>query len=118
MDITFKYNNLSEGQSLSGVVEQKLRSLEKYLKRAESVIVEAEFQKVAPQQNGQVHRFEVNMQVDGALFRADATEESFEKAIDEVRAELDKELRRSGKKKDGLVRRGGRAIKAMLRRDS
>lgn len=116
MDITFKYNNLPDVHGLSDLVEQKLQSLNKYLSGKDSVLCEAEFEKVAPQQNGQIHRFEINLTVDGELFRAEATEDSFEKAIDEVRDELSKELRRTKSKRDTLAKKAGRAIKGLMGR--
>lgn len=115
MNINFNYNNNTEAQALTTITEQKLSTLKKFIAAEAPVICDAEFDKVAANQNGQVFRFAVNLQVDGKLYRADATEESFEKAVDEVRAELDKEMRRSAKKHDSLLRRGGRAIKAMMR---
>ena len=115
MNINFYYNNNVEAQALTTMTEQKLATLKKFIAADESVICDAEFDKVAANQNGQVFHFAVNLQVDGKLYRADATEDSFEKAVDEVRAELDKEMRRSTKKHDSLIRRGGRALKAMMR---
>jgi len=61
-----------------------------------------------------VHRVEVNLMVDGALFRADATENSFELAIDEVRNELDKELRRAKDKQVTMDKSAGRAAKEQM----
>lgn len=114
MNINFKYNDLPEATSLAPIVEQKFGQLDKFLSHARSVSCEAEFEKVAPQQNGQVHRFEANLMIDGTLYRAEATEESFEKAIDEVRNELDKEIRRTQKKRGDLARRAGRALKELI----
>jgi len=51
---------------------------------------------------------------DGTLFRAEATEESFEKAIDEVRAEIDKSLRRAKEKHATLDKQAGREIKEQM----
>ena len=80
-----------------------------------SSICDVEFEKMTVQQNGNVFRMEANLEVDGKLYRAEATMDSFEKAIDEVRSELDKELRRANSKKETLFKRGGRKIKEMLR---
>ena len=112
--INYKYNDLSEAQALSDIVEQKCSTLEKYLHGGESVTCDVEFQKVAPQQNGQVHKVEVNLMIDGTLFRAEATEESFEKAIDEVRADIDKALRRSKEKHATLDKQAGREAKEKM----
>ena len=112
--INFKATQTDLDDAMRTLTEQKLQTLEKFFGDA-SVLCDVEFEKVAAHQNGDIYRVEVNLQVDGTLFRAEATLDSFEKAIDEVRDELDKELRRARKKHDTLVRRGGRMIKDMLR---
>ncbi len=112
--INFKFNDLAEAQALADVVEQKCTTLEKYIHDHQAVTCDVEFEKVAPQQNGQVHRVEANLQVDGTLFRAVATEESFEKAIDEVREELDRELRKAKERQETLMKQGGREAKAQM----
>ena len=112
--INYKYNGLNEAQPLTSLVELKFSSLEKFLGEETPVVCDAEFEKVAPQQSGTVHRFEVNLQVGGTLFRAEATEDSFEKAIDEVRDELDKELRRAKDKQVTLDKQAGRVAKEQM----
>lgn len=112
--INYKFNDLAEVQELTSIIEQKCASLEKYLHGTGSAICDVEFQKVAPQQHGSVHRVEINLQIDGTLYRAEATEDSFEKAIDEVRDELDKELRRAKDKQETLVKQGGRELKEQM----
>jgi ribosomal subunit interface protein len=112
--ITIKRINTEPRDALENLVQQKLDSLDKYVQEA-SALCEVEFEKLTTSQQGPIHRIEVNLQVDGALYRAEATEESFEKAVDEVRDELDKELRRYNKKRDTLMRRGGRTLKHLLR---
>ena len=116
MQINFNYNNHNEAQALSGVTEQKLQTLRKFIGDQQSTVCEAEFDKVAANNKGNIFHFAVNLEIDGHLYRADATEESFEAAVDEVRAELDKSIRRSKSKKDSLRKKAGRAIKRVLRR--
>jgi len=113
-NINFKYNDLDEAVALSNVVEQKLSSLSKFIPEEKAVTCDVEFEKAAPQKNGSVFRFEVNMLVDGTLFRAEATEDSFEKAIGEVRDELDKEMRRSKSKQETLDIQAGRDLKQQM----
>lgn len=116
MTVNFNYNNHDEAQALSSIAEQKLETLNKFIAEDQSVICDAEFDKVAANQKGNIFHFAVNLQVDGELYRADATEESFEAAVDEVRAELDKRLRRTKSKKDSLGKRAGRALKGLISR--
>lgn len=112
--INYKFNDLPEAQALTEIVEQKCAALEKYLHGSGAIVCDVEFQKVAPKQNGQVHHLEVNLQIDGQLFRAEATEESFEKAIDKVRDELDGELRKAKEKQETKDKQAGRAAKEQL----
>tara|TARA_B100000745_G_scaffold284560_1_gene219298 strand:+ start:1742 stop:2110 length:369 start_codon:yes stop_codon:yes gene_type:complete len=113
--VQFKATNLELEGALQDLVEQKLHTLEKYLEEGQDLKCEVEFEKVTAQQSGNIHRIEVNLYRDGTMFRAEATEDSFEKAADEVRNELDKEMRRAGKKQETMFKRGGRAIKDMLK---
>lgn len=112
--INYKFNGLPEAQLLTNVVEQKCAAFDKYLHESSDVYCAVEFQKVAPQHNGQIHRVEMNLRINGVLFRAEATEESFEKAIDEVRDEIDSEIRHAKEKYETLQKQGGREIKEMM----
>jgi ribosomal subunit interface protein len=113
--ITFKHTRTDEARHLEEVVEHKFASFEKYIGNETAAHCEVEFQKEAPHQSGLVYRVEVNLSVGGKFFRAEATDETFEKAIDAVRSELDGELRKAHSKRESLIRRGGRKMKEMLR---
>jgi len=113
--INYKITNAEVDQSLLDLLEAKFSSLEKFIGDETDVKCDVEFEKVAPHESGRVFRVEANLWLKGVLYRAEATEEQFEKAIDEVRAELDKELRRARKKQQSLIKRGGRMIKNMMR---
>jgi len=113
--ITYKHTNTHPDEELQNVVEQKLRSLEKYIGSETDIKCAIEMEKTGGKQTGLTHRVEANFWLAGTLYRAEATEESFEKAIDEVRDELDKEVRRAHKKRNSLLKKGGRKIKDMMR---
>lgn len=111
--INYKYNDLAEAQELASVVDAKFAAFEKYVADA-AVTCDVEFEKVTAQQQGKVFRVEANVMMDGKLYRAEATEESFEAAIDEVRDELDKEFRRAKDKQATLQKQAGRDMKEQL----
>jgi ribosomal subunit interface protein len=113
--INYKATGVEHDHELQTLLEAKFTSLEKYIGDETDVKCEVEFSKSAPQESGQVHTVEVNLWLKGTMYRAEATEDQFEKAIDEVRDELDKELRRAIKKEQGLLKRGGRKLKEMMR---
>jgi ribosomal subunit interface protein len=112
--ITYKYNGIEEAKELSDVVDQKLAALEKFVSEDADVSCEVEFEIAAAHLQGRIYRVEINLSIDGVLHRAEATEESFEKAIDEARNELDQELRRAKDKQVTLEKDAGRAMKEML----
>ena len=109
--INYKYNNLPDGESLAQLTDQKLEALGKFIADDATTTCEVEFEKVGAHQQGKIHRVEVNLRVDGTLHRAEAVDESFELAIDEVRDELDKKLRRAKEKSKSLLRRAGQQVK-------
>lgn len=113
--INYKATSMDMDGRLQTLVDQKFQSLDKFIGDETDVKCDVEFEKVTDSQTGKVHRVETNLWLAGKLYRAEATELSFEEAIDEVRNELDKELRRANDKHSTLVKRGGRAIKRMMR---
>jgi ribosomal subunit interface protein len=116
--INFKALHTEVDPVLQDLLEVKLRSLEKFIGDETDVKCDVEFDKVASKHSGKIYRIKVNLWLHGKTYHVDATEDSFELAIDEVRSELDKELRRANDKRDSLVKRGGRAIKKMMRSDT
>lgn len=112
-NITFKHTNTDVDYELQSILTQKITALEKYFE--EPTLLEVEFRKEAPRNNGDIYVVEVNCTVKGELYRAVATSDAFEKSIDEARNELDTELRRDKKKKDSMFRKGARRIKEMMR---
>ncbi|PIT91070.1 ribosomal subunit interface protein [Candidatus Kaiserbacteria bacterium CG10_big_fil_rev_8_21_14_0_10_49_17] len=98
-------------------INKKVGTFEKHIhKDDESVKCEVEVGKVSEHhQSGDVYRTEVNITHDGKLFRAESKGESMNAALDSVRDEMEKQLRRHKKKKDSLLRRGGARVKGMLK---
>ena len=114
-NINYKILHTKSDQSLQILLENKLLTLEKYIGDETDVKCDAEFAQVTPHRHGLICRVEVNLWLAGNLYRSESTQERFEVAIDEVRNELDKELRRASDKRISLIQRGGRKIKSMLR---
>lgn len=109
--ITYKYNSVEAADALAKLMDQKLEPLGSFIPADVSATCEVEFEKIASKQHGKIHRVEANLRVDGALHRADAVEESFEMAIDEVRDELNKKLRRTKGKNRSLLKKAGQRMK-------
>ena len=112
--INYKFNDIEEAKSLSDLVEQKFSSLAKFVSDDGSTSCEVVFSKIATHQQGQIHKFEATVTSSSSVYRADAVEESFEKAIDEVRSELDKEMRRAKDKQVTQDKQAGREAKDQM----
>ncbi|MCR4285809.1 MAG: HPF/RaiA family ribosome-associated protein [Candidatus Kaiserbacteria bacterium] len=113
--INIKATNFTVTPKLEILLDQKFVPLGKLLDERNEAHCEIELEKVAEHQSGKIYRAEVNFQNGGKLFRAEATEEQIEQAIDGVRNELKIELQKAHGKRLSLVRRGGQMIKNMLR---
>jgi ribosomal subunit interface protein len=112
--IVYKHNNLEETKLLTTLVDQKFQTLKKFIAPQSVILCEVEFEKVGGHQHGRIYRVETNLSVNGTLYRAEATEDNFEKAIDVVRSELDSELGKAKDKNDTLSRKAGRMFKSLL----
>jgi ribosomal subunit interface protein len=114
--ITVKATNLELSPGLSSLIDQKLTPIGKLIPdEATDSYCRVEVSKLTEHVSGKIHRFEANLFVNGKTYRAEATEEQMEKAIDTVRDELKRELERAQGKHQSLLRRGSQAIKDMLR---
>ena len=114
--INTKASNITVTPQLQSLLEQKFASLGKFLDERKQVLCEIELEKVTDQHSGKIFRAEVNLTSGGKLFRAEATEEQIEQAIDIVRNEIKHELQHAHGKRKSLLKRGHQAIKDMMRR--
>ncbi len=113
--INTKATNIEITPKIKALIEHKIAPLGKFLpEHNQAVTCEVEISKAAEHQSGKIYRAEVNLAVNGKLYRAEATEDQIEKAIDEVRNELKYELVKASDKRESLIRRGGRKLKEMM----
>ncbi len=97
------------------LLTKKFKGLEKFIGSESDINCDVEFEKVANHPTGRVYRVEANLYLSGRLYRSEATEENFAKAISRVKSGLEKKLRRASGKQTSLVRSGKRKIKNLLR---
>ncbi len=113
--INTKATNITLTPQLEILLEQKFASLGKLLDDRVEARCEVELEKVTEHHSGKIYRAEVNLTVGGKLFRAEATEEQIEQAIDTARNELKHELQHVQGKRQSLWKRGHQKIKDMMR---
>lgn len=112
--INYKYNGIEEAKLLADVVDEKLHSLSKFIGDGAATVCDVEFEKVGGHIRGRIYRVEVNLSVNGHVYRAEATENTFDEAIDKVRDELDSELSRAKDKHVTKNKAAGREVKEQL----
>jgi len=118
MVINIKTKNIELTASIRAYVEEKIGSVKKHIHdlNGDAVLAEIEVGKTTDHHNkGELFRAEVNLKVGGRFYRAEATADDLYAAIDDVKDELIREVRTSSERKETLFRRGGRAIKNLLK---
>jgi len=105
---------------IKSYVREKLEALENHIDLGgeETALAEVEFQRSTHHKKGEVFRVEVNLSFKGEMFRAESTKHDPRVAIDDVRKELDKRIRRKKGRRENLLKRGGRRLKELLRKNN
>jgi len=117
MNITIKATRHQLSDSERELVSEKLGSLSKLLgtgvdtaELAVEVAITAEGEK-----HGAACRAEANLSTDGRFYRAEAWAATMDAALEAVHRELERELRSDKGRTRRLMKRGGAALKSMLR---
>jgi len=110
-----KGTNLDVTDELRALVAQKFETLTKHIGDETDVSCDIELEKITGSHNGDIFRAEANVHFHGKMYRAEKTTDQIEKSIDEVRNEMDRELRRANNKVRTAIKKGGARLKDMLR---
>lgn len=107
---------------VSDYLQKKIDTLEKLIDRGggrgadDSVLCDVEIGRTSHHhKSGDVFRTEINIRTDGKYFRAVAEETSVQASIDEAKDQMARELSNFKSKQTTRLRRGGAAIKNLLR---
>lgn len=116
MNITIKTSHYELTDEIRDYAEKRITGVaEKFIDEdRESVVCELEFARESKHQSGPIYYAELNLEVDGQVFRATAQEETMQASIDKVKDEISKELRRDKRKRLHSVKRGGQKAKEMM----
>ncbi len=116
MQITYITKRVKLTEEVQAYVEKRFGTFEKLLGTAsKNALCEVELKRSSSQKTGDVFYAEANLDTKGALHRATAQGETLEAAVDEVKHELQKELRRAKRKKETMERKGGAEVKKRVR---
>ncbi|MBI2097613.1 MAG: HPF/RaiA family ribosome-associated protein [Candidatus Vogelbacteria bacterium] len=119
MRVNFKAINLALNETWRGYTIEKLAVIEKLIdgyKTGDDGLAEVELGRVNQHhKHGDVFRAEINLAWSGRRFRSESETGDLYAAIDEAKDELVREIKTWRKKQGTIIRRGARAVKAILR---
>ncbi len=117
MNIHIKTTNLTLTPDIESYLDKKMESMEKIIDPNDtSVYCQVELAKTTNHhKSGEIYKAEFNFRKGGEQFRAVSEQETLLAAIDEAKDELVRELNTHRSKQMTMVRRGGAAIKNMIK---
>lgn len=116
--MNFKAKNIDLTDSIKQYAEDKISMLEKYIDIESDTNIFAELEigkEVSDQHSGDIFISILNLEIGGELYRVESETDNLYAAIDEVKDEATRVLRKGKNKKRDLVRRGALKIKNMVR---
>ncbi len=114
MEIIFKTKEFVLTPSTEDYIYKKLENLEKFLSGfgEELTKIEVELGRTTSRhRTGDIFRAEINLSVGSKLFRVESEQDDLFAAIDEVRDDLEQEIKKFKTKKETIFIRGARSIK-------
>jgi len=117
MNTKIKTTGVGLTDDVHSYLNKRLSFIEQLINaKDKNVLCEVELSKTTGHhKQGDIYRAEVNLKVGGRNFYAHSEQENINAAIDVVKDEMAKELRRNKDKKQTLVRKGGIRIKQILK---
>lgn len=117
MNITINATKYRLSPETEAIIEEKLVAPLRLLgEKGDNALLEIEVEQVpAEGRSSEPYRLVAQLVVDGQVYHAEAVKPSPESAADRVRSELESEIRKSRGRARKLWKRGGAAIKRMLR---
>lgn len=117
MNITIKATKYQLTPKTEALIEEKLAApLRLFRRDGDRALLEVEIEEApAEGRSSEPCRLVANLTIDGVVFHAEAVKPTPESAADKVRSELEAEIRHYRGRNERLWKRGGAAIKDMLR---
>lgn len=112
-----KATNIELTPDIREYVFKKIELLEKYVDPNDtSVMCDVEVGKTTMHhQTGDIFKAEMNFRISGKYVYAVAEKDTLNSALDEVKDEIARSIASRKKKREGLMRRGGAMVKAMIK---
>lgn len=117
MNITIKATKYKLSPETEALIEEKLAAPLRLLgEKGDQALLEIEIEEAPPEgRSSEPCRLVARLIIDDKVFHAEAVKPTPESAADRVRSELEAEIRHSRGRAQRLMKRGGAAIKRMMR---
>ena len=116
MNIQTTANNLDMTPEIQSYLEKRLSVLDKFLSEDKETNAHVILAKESNHhRHGDIFSAEITMHVKGQHMFAKSEQESLYAAIDIMKDEIARSLKQNKNKKDTMLKRGGRTVKAMLK---
>lgn len=118
MNVNIKTTNLELTDSIRDYLDKKMAQVEKFIKAPSTEpIADIEIGKTTNAKNSAEDLFkaEINLQIGGNLYRYSAEEAELYAAIDKMKDQIIREIRKEKEKKRDFFRRGALRMKEMIR---
>jgi ribosomal subunit interface protein len=118
MNTNIKVTNIELTPAISAYLDDKLSHLERFIVEdaPDAALAEVEIGKLTKHhRSGEVFQAEITLTLKGKTFRAVSVQEDLYAAIDIMKDEIISQLTAAHKRNLTLIKKGGRAIKDMLR---
>ena len=112
-----KAKDIELSSTIEEYVDKKLESLAKFVIDFNTELVKAEVElsrTTRHHQSGDIFRAEINLSINGKLFRVESEKDDLYAAIDEVRDDLELEIKKFKTKKETIFIRGARSLKKKI----
>ncbi len=126
MEVIIKSRNIEINSHLKEYAQKKLRSACRFLpnlleketedkeevgKEVDRIILNVEIEKVTGEEKGRIFRTEAQMQLPGKTLKAEDTAETIKASIDEVKYELERQIKDYKDKMETKKKKGGQEAK-------
>lgn len=119
MNISVKGTNMELTPAISQYIDEKVGSLEKFIMASDPTTVRASIEvgKTTRHHNSgnDIFLAEINLYIDGKTLRAVSEQGTLYAAIDDMKDEITREINSSKNKQRTLFRRGGAAVKNLIK---
>ncbi len=126
MEIIIRSKNVDVTEHIKSYVNEKLLSVFRFLPQvaenekkdekfigegADRAILEVELEKITGGEKGRIFRTEAQIKIAGKVIKAEHISETLKSSIDEVRYELQRQVKEYKEKRETVRRKGGKEAK-------